>query len=95
MPPCNGELKMDAIDDIERNFTMKRKAQGFRSQADLTAFLTYHDHTTSCTECQKPGKAVPFDDGYQPTANRCDEANALWKEWCRIHDNAAHDEVSS
>ena len=73
--------------EYNRDFNVARQSQGFKSQADLDAFFAYIDHTEQCPECQKPGKGVLVDDGYQPTANRCDRANELWVAWCAIHDH--------
>lgn len=75
-----------AMAEYTRVFDAARKAQGFKSAADLAAWFEYFDHTTDCAECQKPGKAVLIDDGYQPTQNRCDHAQALYADWCRVHD---------
>lgn len=61
-----------------------RKAQGFTSQEQLDGFFRYYDHTKACTECQKPGPAMPLDDGMQPTENRCEKAQALFAEYCRL-----------
>jgi hypothetical protein len=71
---------------MNRTFTTERREKGFHSQSDLDAFFRYHDHTQACAECQKPGQSVPLDDGYQPTMNRCDEAQQLWVAWCIMHD---------
>lgn len=62
---------MENLSGFGRTFNQQRKEQGFRSQAHLDAFYTYFDHTEACVECQKPGKGVLLDDGYQPTCNRC------------------------
>lgn len=62
---------------FNRVFTEQRKAQGFKSQAHLDAFYAYYDHTQTCAECQKPGRGMLLDDGWQPTLNRCAEAVRL------------------
>ena len=68
---------MENLHGFGRTFNQQRKEQGFRSQAHLDAFYMYFDHTKACAECQKPGKGALFDDGYQPTHNRCDIALEL------------------
>ncbi len=62
-----------------RMFDAGRREQGFRDQAHLDAFYAYFDHTENCAECKKPGESVWIDDGWQPTCNRCEEANRLYK----------------
>ena len=75
--------------NFTRTFDTARREQGFRSQADLDAFFAYYDHTCVCAECQKPGKSVALDNGYQPTMNRCEAALSLQTAWHAIHDNEA------
>lgn len=60
-----------------RLFTQSRRDQGFKSQAHLDAFFAHYDHTKACGECG-PGRAVPLDDGMQPTFRECDAALSLY-----------------
>jgi len=62
---------MKTATEYNRTFDAARKAQGFKSQAHLDAFMRYFDHTQDCPECQKPGRGILLDDGFQPTMNRC------------------------
>ena len=67
-----------------RSFNQARKAQGFKSQAQLDAFFAHYDHQKACAECQKPGPGVLLDDGYQPTMNECDAAKLLYRAYLAI-----------
>lgn len=67
------------MSEFGRIFNKARRAQGFRSQAHLDAFYRHFDHIESCPECQKPGAGVLLDDGFQPTMNHCEIAQALDK----------------
>ncbi len=80
---------MSTQTEFGRQFNTARRNQGFHSQAHLDAFFHYYDHTCTCAECQKPGVSVAFDDGYQPTMNRCDTARQLQTQLDAIADRRA------
>lgn len=65
---------------MDRVFDAGRKAQGFKSQAHLDAFFRSYDHTSECSECQKPGRGFETSDGYQPTLNSCPIGSELYRQ---------------
>ena len=67
-----------------RHFDSQRAAQGFKSQAHLDAFYAYHDHTSACAECQKPGPPVELSDGLQPTRQVCQRGRELFAAFCEF-----------
>ena len=72
------------MEKSSRLLNQSRIAQGFKSQAQLDAFFAHYDHTKNCAECQKPGKGVWLDDGFQPTMNSCAVADQLYKQYINI-----------
>jgi hypothetical protein len=66
---------------MERSLTEARKAQGFKSQAQLDAFFRMYDHTSTCSVCSSTAGYTDIGDGMQPYCGRCDTGKALEKEW--------------
>ncbi len=65
--------------------TPERIAQGFTSQAQLTAFGICHEHRQGCATCQGTGGWTETSDGgWQPLAAECAEHRALWATYHRF-----------
>lgn len=62
-----------------RTFNEARRRQGFRSQEHLDAFYRSWDHQQACAACQRV-IYVPFDDGWQPAHDLCDEGHTLQEQ---------------
>lgn len=60
-----------------REFNAARKAQGFKSQAQLDAFYAAYDHNKDCADCHKRNGHALLDDGCQPTQGSCPTHQAL------------------
>jgi len=74
---------MNNSTEFGRTFDAARKAQGFKSQAQLDAFYAEYDHTNTCAACRALDSYVLLDDGYQPTKGACAVAKQLYIEYLK------------
>ena len=76
-------VEPDSVRAAGRVLNESRKAQGFKSQAQLDGFFAHYDHQKNCAECQRPGPMLALDDGMQPTMNECAVSKELLKAYWR------------
>ena len=71
--------------EFGRTFNEARKAQGFKSQADLDMWYRAYDHTSTCPVCSRVGGYVELSDGMQPVNARCEIGLRLEREERAFH----------